>query len=266
MGNSRLHHADGKKAGLAASRPIPTPLTTVFGQPIAEPLRHFVGRYPYPARLNEFHLRRLRASNRAKLFGKGSVLFEEGTLPSGAFVVVEGRVKESLTSSQGKTLVFGFFGPGTALGLAATVLGRPHIATAEAVQETSAVFVPRRELIREMQSNPMAAWHVAQIVSESCCFLSAKIGTVELADSATQKMARCLLGLMGQNASGDGEPAHLDLNQETIAQMVGLSRETASRLLSRFRRKGLLNWTRSDCVIRNRRALERLADFPQAVA
>jgi CRP-like cAMP-binding protein len=265
MSKSRLGHAfnSRKRApGLANS----TAQATLFGQSIAEPLRHLIGQYPYPARLNEYHLRRLCALKKAKLYPKGSVLFEEAAPSVGAFVVLDGRVKKSVTSSQGKALVLGLFGSGTALGLATTILGRPHHATAEAMQDTLAIFISRQELINEIRTNPSAAWQVAQLISEDCCFLTAKIGTVELADSAAQKMARCLLGLVVNNADGEGATVRLNLNQEMIAQMVGLTRETASRLLSRFRKQGVLDWTRAACVIRNRRALERLADFPQAAA
>jgi hypothetical protein len=43
--------------------------------------------------------------------------------------------------------------------------------------------------------------------------------------------------------------------------MVGLSRETVTRLLSRFRRKHIMDWKRSGLIIQDRKALERLADF-----
>lgn len=263
MGKSRLGHA-GKSQKRTLRSAGATAYATLFGQPVAEPLRHLIGQYPYPARLNEYHLRRLCALKKARLYPKGSVLFEEAAPSVGAFVVLDGRVKKSVTSSQGKALVLGLFGSGTALGLATTILGRPHHATAEAMQDTQAIFIPRHELIREIRTNLSSAWQVAQLISEDYCFLTAKIGTVELADSAAQKMARCLLGLVVNNADGEGGAVRLNLNQEMIAQMVGLTRETVSRLLSRFRKQGVLDWTRAACIIRNRRALENLADLPQA--
>jgi CRP/FNR family cyclic AMP-dependent transcriptional regulator len=237
-----------------------TGYATWCGQPIAEPLRQLAGRHPYVAPLDECYLGRLSASKKAKLYPKGSVLFEEGDPPAGALVVLAGRVKVSLTSSSGKALVLGCFGSGKALGLVGSILARPHNTTAEAIQETRAVLIPCQELIKDMRTNPLASFQIAQLISEDCRFLSAKLRAVELANSAAQKMARCLLGLVANHTKGNGGSAHLDLSQETIAQMVGVSRETASRLLSRFRRQGMLDWTRSVCVIRNRRALENLAD------
>jgi CRP-like cAMP-binding protein len=238
---------------------------TLFGLALSEPLSHLRGQYPYPARLNEHHVRRFIASRRGRVYLKGTVLFEEGATPDGAYIVLAGRVKLSVNSAQGKALVLGFFGAGAIIGLAAAILGRTHVSTAETAQATSAVFVPQSELLEELRTVPLAAWQAAQLVSENCYFLLTKMATVELSESAQQNMARCLLGLLSQNSAHDGAHVELNLSQETIAQMVGLSRETASRLLSRFRRKGVLDWTRSNFIIRNKRALERLADLPELV-
>lgn len=237
---------------------------TLFGVPTSEPLGHLTGRYPFAARLAEHHLRRFQAANKGRMYRKGTVLFEEGTKPEGVYVVLEGRVKLSVNSPQGKAMVFGFFGAGTILGLAAATLGRLHVSTAETIQATKAVFVLRSELVAELRSEPSAAWQAAQLISEHCYFLLTKMTTMELSESTQQKMARCLLGLIDQYPEHERAHVELNMSQETIAQMVGLSRETVSRLLSRMRRKGVLDWTRSDFIIHNRRELERLADFSEA--
>jgi CRP-like cAMP-binding protein len=235
---------------------------TLFGLAIAEPLRHLIGQYPYPARLNEHHVQRFQAAKKGKRYCKGTMLFEQGQKPEGVYIILDGRVKLSVNSSNGKAMVLGFFGSGTILGLPAAILGRMNMSSAETIQPTTAVFVPREQLIIEMQSRPLAAWHVTQMVCEQCYFLLTKIATVELSESAEQKMARCLLGLINDH-SGHAAHVQLNLSQEAIAQMVGLSRETVSRLLSRLRRKGVLDWTRSNFIIRDRQALETLADLPE---
>ena len=239
----------------------------LFGEPIIDPLGHLSAHYPFPARLNEHYVASLKASNIGTSFSKGAILFEEGEKPTGVYVVLEGRAKLSVNSAQGKTLVLGFFGPGTILGLATAILGRTHAATAETLKPTKVLFVSRKELVREMQADATAARLAAELVSEACYFILGKMKAVDLSQSAGQKLARCLLGLLAHNTSSSGEtPPRLDLSQETIAQMVGLSRETVSRLLSRFRRRRILDWRRSGLVIRDRSALEKLADFSETAA
>jgi CRP/FNR family transcriptional regulator, cyclic AMP receptor protein len=239
----------------------------LFGEPIIDPPGHLSARYPFPARLNKHYVAKLKASDAGTSFPKGAFLFQEGAKPRGVHVVLEGRVKLSINSSQGKTLLLGFFGPGTILGLAAAILGSAHAATAEVLKPTRVVFVSRMELVREMQGDATVARQVAELVSEACYFLLGKMRAVDLSQSAPQKLARCLLGLLAHNPGSSGETSSkLDLSQEAIAQMIGLSRETVARLLSRFRRRHILDWKRSGLVIRDKRALEKLADFSETVA
>ncbi|MFZ0737174.1 MAG: Crp/Fnr family transcriptional regulator [Candidatus Acidiferrales bacterium] len=240
---------------------------TLFGQPIEEPLGYLSARYPFPARLNERYVAKLKASNVGTTSSKGAILFEEGEKPTGVYIVLEGRVKLSVNSAQGKTLVLGFFGSGTILGLEAAILGRIHAATAETAKPAKVLFVSRKELAREMRADVTAARQAAELVSEACFFILTKMRVVDLSDSAAQKLARCLLGLLAQNPiSRDEVPPKLYLSQESIAQMVGLSRETVTRLLSRFRRERILDWQRSGLAIRDRSALEKLADFSETPA
>jgi CRP/FNR family transcriptional regulator, cyclic AMP receptor protein len=207
---------------------------------------------------------KLKSSNRPTVYSKGAILFKEGEAPAGVYVVMDGRVKISVNSAQGKVLVLGFYGPGTILGLAAAILGRTHATTAEALSPTGVVFVSRKEFVREIQGDVTAARQVAELVSEACYFILSKMAAVELSQSAGQKLARCLLGLLGHNVR-ESENAHtkLDLSQEVIAQMVGLSRETVTRLLSQLRRRGVLDWNRSAVVVRDRAALEKLAGLSE---
>lgn len=240
---------------------------TLFGEPIIDPLGHLSAHYPFPARLNDHYLAKLKTSNHGTSFSKGTVLYEEGEASTGVYVILEGRAKLSVNSSQGKTLVLGFFGPGTILGLAAAILGRTHAATAEIMKPTNVLFVARKELAREMQEDATAARQAAELVSEACYFILSKMRVVDLSQSAGQKLARCLLGLLAHNTdSGRETTAELHLSQEAIAQMVGLSRETVTRLLSQFRRKHILDWKRSGLVIRDRRILEKIADFSDTAA
>jgi CRP-like cAMP-binding protein len=57
-----------------------------------------------------------------------------------------------------------------------------------------------------------------------------------------------------------------DVSQETIAQMLGLARETVSRQLAQFRRARVLEWDRTSFVIRDREALEKLVNLPDVAA
>ena len=231
---------------------------TLFGHPVMDPLGHRNARYPFPACLSQSHLAGLRRLNRGRFFSKGAILFRAGEKPSGVYIVLEGPVKTSVNSEQGKTMVLGLFGPGTVLGLAAAVSGRGHQATAEALYPSKVLFVSRQDLEREIKQDATAARQMAELLSEACYFTLDKMRTVSLSQSARQKLARCLLGLLAQDQNGETPPK---LDEETIAQMVGLSRETVSRLISRFRKNRILSRNGSRLVIQDQNALAKLADY-----
>jgi Cyclic nucleotide-binding domain len=95
-----------------SKQPRPRERGALFGESIIDPLGHLSARYPFPARLNEHYVAKLKALNVGTSFSKGSVLFEEGDRPTGVYVVLEGCVKLSINSAQGKTLFAWFLWSG----------------------------------------------------------------------------------------------------------------------------------------------------------
>lgn len=233
---------------------------TLFEGPLAV-IGHLSEHHPFPAALSESYVESLKATKLGTLIPEGTALFEEGDEPTGVYVILEGRARLAVNSAQGKTLVLGFFGTGTILGLAAAILGRPHATTAETLKPTKILFVSRKELVREMRVDATAACRAAEIVSEVCYFLLSKMRAVELSQSAEQKLARCLLGLLSHNRGCEEGPVQLDLSHESLAQLIGVSRETVSRILSRLRSERILHCERSALSVRDRSRLERIANW-----
>lgn len=199
----------------------------------------------------------------AQIFhGRGSLLFTEGQPASGVFVVEQGSVKLTVCSGRGKPLILGFFGPQSALGLAAAILGRSHESTAETMSTVTARFVSREELLRQMQS-ASAGLRVAELVSRLLYSTVREIEALWLTDSVEQRLARFLLSLCPARNSTRA-PVHLALHltHEDIAQRIGVSRESVTRFLSRFKKRKILDFKQSVLTILEPAALERLADFP----
>ncbi len=195
---------------------------------------------------------------------EGSVLFREGQKVLGIFIIREGRVKLSIGSGNGKALILGVFGCGAVLGLPAALLDRPHAATAEVVESAKVSFLSRGDLLRNLRTSERAAWAAAEMVSEMSYSILAAIKIIHLSQSAEQRMARFLLQLRPVHKSPKGEThVVLELNQEEIGQMVGLSRETVARVLSGLRKRRILEVRTPIFMIHDRSALARLAGVPE---
>lgn len=189
----------------------------------------------------------------------GAVLFVEGQAPRGMYVVCRGRVKLSTTSRDGKTLILRIAEPGEVLGLHATVSGKPYELTAEALQASQLNFVKRDDFLRFLEQHGDACLRAAQHLSQNCQSAYEMIRSLGLSHSVTEKMARLLLewSEQGENTK-DGVRIKIALTHEEIAQLVGTSRETVTRVLSDFRKQQIAQLRGSTLLIRNKPALEKL--------
>jgi CRP/FNR family transcriptional regulator, cyclic AMP receptor protein len=189
----------------------------------------------------------------------GAVLFAEGQAPRGVFIVRRGRVKLSICGSDGRTLILRIVDPGCPLGVAAVVSGRPYEATAETQEPSEISFLRHSDLLQLMRQHGEFALWVTQNISADYASTCREIRDLILSDSASEKLARLLVGWLDQNtASKNPSQMKLALTHEEIGQMIGSSRETVSRLFAGFKKQRLIQQTGSTLVIPDRVALESL--------
>jgi CRP/FNR family transcriptional regulator len=103
------------------------------------------------------------------------------------------------------------------------------------------------------------ALRVAQQLSLNYYTAYEEIRTLGLSSSPSEKFAKLLLSWSTKAPQSDGSSqVKLTLTHEEIAEIIGTTRETVSRLFSDFKKKQLLQLKGSTLVIRNRPALEKI--------
>jgi CRP/FNR family transcriptional regulator, cyclic AMP receptor protein len=204
-------------------------------------------------------VQKLAAITSAAAYPKGATLFVEGQLPRGVFVLCSGKVKLSTSSADGRSLILRISEPGEVLGLPATVTGKPYELTADVIEPTQANFISRPDLLNFLREHGEAALRVAQQLGETYHSAIAEMRTIGLSHSAGEKLARFLLDLSGNHDEEKGDVRlTLTLTHEEIAQMIGASRETVTRLFSDFKKKQFLQVKGSTVIIKNKAGLENL--------
>ena len=197
----------------------------------------------------------------AASYPKGAMLFVEGQTPRGVFILCNGRVKLSTSSADGKTLILRIAEPGDVLGLPGTVTGKPYELSAEVIEPSQANFVGRNEFLKFLRSHGEAALKVAEQLGETYHSAIAEMRTIGLSHSASEKLARFILDWATGKAEEKGEiRLKLTLTHEEIAQMIGASRETVTRLFADFKKRKLLEVKGSTLIIRNKTGLERMLE------
>ncbi len=189
----------------------------------------------------------------------GAVLFAEGQAARGVFIVRRGRVKLSICGSDGRTLILRMVETGCPLGVASVVSGHPYEATCETQEPSEISFLRHSDLLRLMHLHGKVALWVTQHISQDYAATCREIRDLILSDSASEKLARLLVGWLDQNAHArNPSQMKLALTHEEIGQMIGTSRETVSRLFAGFKKQRLIQQSGSTLVIPNRIALESL--------
>jgi CRP/FNR family cyclic AMP-dependent transcriptional regulator len=197
----------------------------------------------------------------ATAYPKGAVLFVEGQAPRGIFVLCKGRVKLSICSTDGKTLILKIAEPGEVLGLSATVSGKTYELTAETIDPCQVNFVKREDFLRFLKEHSDACFRVAEQLSDKYNTACREIRSLGLSHSAAEKLAKLLLEWSSKSGeSNKQEPrVRLSLTHEEIAQMIGTSRETVTRLFAELKKRQIVMARGATLVIRNKAALRALA-------
>jgi len=197
----------------------------------------------------------------ATAYPQGAVLFVEGQLPRGIFVLFKGSVKLSINSPSGRTVIVKLAEPGEVLGLSATISGKPYEVTAETLDPCQVNFVKRDDFLHFLKDDVEACFKVAEQLSEKYHNACKEAGSLGLPHSAAEKLAKLLLEWTSKNGDTPKEPRlKLRLTHEEIAQMIGTSRETVTRLFADMRKRQILQSKGSTLVIRNTAALRELAN------
>ena len=197
----------------------------------------------------------------ATAYPKGTVLFVEGQAPRGIFVVCKGRVKLSICASDGKTLILKIAEAGEVLGLSATISGTPYELTAETVEPCQVNFVKREDFQRLLREHSEACLHVAEQLSDKYNAACREIRAIGLPHSAAERLAKLLFDWSVQNGeAAKAEPRFkLALTHDEMAQMIGTSRETVTRLFAALKKRQIVEKKGSSLRIRNKAALKVLA-------
>jgi CRP/FNR family cyclic AMP-dependent transcriptional regulator len=206
-------------------------------------------------------LEELEKVNYASAYPQGAVLFVEGQAPRGVYMICSGRVKLSTTSRDGKTLILRIAQAGEVLGLHATVSGKPYELTGETLQPCQLDFVRRDDFLRLLQHHADACLNAAQHLSQNVQSAYEMIRSLGLSHSVGKKLARLLLEWAADGeTTKEGIRIKVSLTHEEIAQLIGTSRETVTRMLSQFRQKKLAQLRGSTLLILNKAGMEKLIE------
>lgn len=185
----------------------------------------------------------MAAFNNAKScmsFKKGQVIFSEGGHPLGLFCINDGKVKIEHTGDDGKEQILRMAKGGDVLGYRALLSSERYNASAVALDDTDVCFIPRDPFFNVLKDNPRLSLDIIKMLSTE--LRKAEDTITDLAQKPVrERMAEALLFLKETYGfEADGQTIDVVLSREDIANLVGTATETAIRLLSEFKKDGIV--------------------------
>lgn len=205
---------------------------------------------------------RLNLTRTVNLYEKGQIIFYEGNPAFGMFCIQSGKVKLYKTSSEGHRLIVRISGQGDQLGYLAMFGNQPYSATAEVIEDAMICFIDRSTLFPLISESKDLGMNYVKTLARELFIVQAR--ATEIAHgSARQRMAGLLLLLKERygRKMREGIVLELAVSRSDLAEMIGTTKETAIRVISRFRKERLIKDSEKKIVLLSPGRLAEVAGF-----
>ncbi len=193
-----------------------------------------------------------------KQINKGEIIFSEGEEGNGFFVIAEGRVKIFKVSAEGKEQILHIFGPGQPFGEVPVFAGQRFPATAQALEKTRALFLPRAAIVDLIAANPSLALNMLAVMSTKLRQFAVQIENLSLKEMPA-RLASYLIFLAEEQDADD--VITLNISKGQLASILGTIPETLSRIFAKLSGQNLIRVEGKKITLLDRAGLEDLAEY-----
>ena len=180
---------------------------------------------------------KLAAITREKRFRRGETIFVEGSPSSGFYMVVQGQVKLFKMALDGREQILYVLDPGEPFGMTPVFHGQTFPASAASMTDSTAFFFPKKDFVALVTAHPELALAVMAALARRLRRFAAKIESLSLKEVPV-RLATHLLYLQGKQ--GGTNQILLDIPKKQLANLLGTSAETLSRIFAEMSAAGLI--------------------------
>ena len=212
-------------------------------------------RVPLFADLSEADLTRFGEVTREREYPKNSVILFEDDPGDALYIVATGQVKVVLIGEDGREVILSVLGDGDFFGEMSLIDDEPRSAHVIAMRDSHLLVLRRDDFQSQLEQHPKVALELLRVLVQRLRRADEKIGGLVLLD-VNGRVAQLLLDLAEESG---GPKITRKLTHQTIAQMIGSSRETVSRAMRELVDRGLIDVSRREITIKDHDALRALA-------
>ncbi len=202
-------------------------ICTLFENP--EILKHF----------SKDELAELSHEKKIISFKKGDTIIEESATPKGIYYIDKGTAKMYKLGFNGKEQILRFIKTGDIIGYRSILSKQPYGASATAMEDTEACFIPEKFFIKVLEHHPKLAFDILRRISEDLGE-SAQTITFLAQKTVRERLAEVLLLLEKKLGTDKDGFIKISLTREEMANLIGTATESAIRLISEFKTDNLI--------------------------
>ena len=207
--------------------------------------------------LSKEELLRISSCKTSKIVKKGEVIFEEGEMLNGVYCVKDGICKLSKLSANGKDQIIKLVVKGELLGQRSLISEESSNLKATALNDMELCFIPKSEIIDDLRKNVSFSFDVLKNMSQD--LKEADDIIVNMAQkSVRQRLAEALISINSSFGTNPDGTLSVLLSREDYASIVGTATESAIRVLSQFKKEGLISTIGKQIKIEDLEGLRRI--------
>lgn len=209
--------------------------------------------------LNKDELIRLSECKTSYIIKKGEPIFEEGESVNGIYCVKDGVCKLSKLSANGKDQIVKLVKPGELLGQRSMISDEPTNLSAIALEDMEICFIPRSEVLGLFDRNNQFSMNLMKTI---CGDLKESDDHMVSISQKTvkERLAETLIYLETSFGKNEDDSLRIQLSREELAGMIGTATESCIRLLSDFKKLGLIDLIGKKIVLKDIPKLKRISE------
>jgi CRP/FNR family transcriptional regulator, cyclic AMP receptor protein len=192
-------------------------------------------------------------------FEPGDTIFMIDSAGDSMMAILDGSVRISVPSSDGKEVVLAILHAGEVFGEIALLDGKGRTADARAMTRCNIAVLDRRDVLAFFQRQPNAWPKLVEVLCERLRRTDEHLAEMALLEIPL-RLAKALLRLLARDARAGGAAAQVGLTQRELGNMVGASRESVNKCLNEWQRRGIVRIDDNIITIVDRALLKQLAE------
>ena len=174
-------------------------------------------------------------------FLKGDVIFREGSVPSGIFLIRSGKVKKYKVDNLAKEQIIYVANQGELIGYHAVLSEERYPDSAAAIEDSLISFIPKEDFVSILHRSPAFTGRLLKALSHEFTVLTNSISVIAQR-TAPERLAIALIVLREKykEEGSDGKDVVLNISRMDLANMVGIAHENVIRLIKEFKEEGIV--------------------------